>query len=139
MRRGTGLVEVLTAASIGLSLLAVGYRGIGRVVGLSGLADREASRNLARTRLLESLLSDLRSSVPPVAATSGAVSFERWALVGGRLATRAVRWRELPGPRVVRSAAGEPDRVFDFTGLVDRSDPVLELKIEKVSDAVFVP
>lgn len=139
MRRGTGLVEVLTAASIGLSLLAVGYRGVGRVIGLSGLADREASRNLARTRLLECLLADLRSSVPPVQAAAGEVSFERFALARGRLVTRAVRWRELPGPRVVRTAAGEPDRVFDFTGLVDRSDPVLELKVEKVSDAVFVP
>ena len=69
-------------------------------------------------------------------AGSNSLSAQR---AGGVLVQRRVRWVLEDGPVVLRQAPGEPDQRFAFTGLLDPSDPVFHLRIERVPDAVFQP
>lgn len=142
--RAFTLIELMVALLVALIGLTIAYELIVGVLRGQKSSDARSSRALLEAQMLEILLRDLRSVAPGSSGqavdnpfpglpeTGQSVSFMRWVYVNGELQTRQVEWARASENRIVRRAEGEPEKVFDFNGLLG-ADVKLRFRVEPIA------
>ena len=120
----------MIAVLVALIGLVIAYELITGVLRGQKSSDARSTRALLEAQLLEHLLRDLRSvaadesrppgetPLPALPEAGEPMRFLRWVQLDGRLHTKQVEWIRAGEDRIVRRCQGEPDKVFDFKGLL---------------------
>ena len=147
-RRGFTLIELVVAMAIGLVLIVLAYNAILLMTTGEKLTDKEASRAIVESRLMQALLMDLRSATDMTTSDSAAETryvIKRWNLKKDKsLEPKQVTWVVVKDPKkpvVTRQMEGEKLETFGFSGLLEPNTPAFELKVERLKDTnvVFPP
>lgn len=156
MRRGFTLVEISVAMLVGVIALTVAFNAIVLLTRGERSTDRAANRALTDSRLMASLLQDVRSSTQINPQGTDTYEITRYYPNDqtGVLEPKKVTWKvfnDPKNPRVTRQLEGERLEEFNYKGLLDEtpagqpgqvpvSDPTqglaFKLKLEKVRDGV---
>lgn len=136
-RRGFTLVEMVVAMLVGTIALIVAFNAIGLMVRGEKATDRESSKALTDSRLMATLLQDVRSSWKV-----DAVSDKEWRIhryvgtPGQKLESKEVVWKVVDTKVTRTMDGGRPDE-FDYKGLLDPQTLSVKFRLERTTDARF--
>lgn len=143
-RAGFTMVEIGVALVVASLISVMAYRAIYQITaadkGSLASARRRADAAIQQSQMMELLLRDLRSATELPPAGGETFSMTRWTPgPDGALVEQLVTWEKRDDVTVVRRAEGEPPKVFSFEGLLEEQRPVLEFRVEPVTDVLFDP
>lgn len=140
MRRGFTLVELAVALIIGSIAMVVAFNAIILLTKGEKATDRSANRALTDSRLMATLLQDVRSSTQVTPTGSDEFKVVRYfPNASGVLESKSVTWKtytDPKNPRVVRQVENERAEEYNYRGLFDPSEAATSPQIDPMSLAV---
>jgi hypothetical protein len=138
------MVELGVAMVVAMVISVMAYRAIYQITagdkGSLASARRRADRAIQQSQVMELLLRDLRSATELPPAGTESFTMTRWVPgPDGALVEQMVTWEKRDDVTIVRTAEGERPRIFSFEGLLEEQRPVLEFRVEPVTDVLFDP
>lgn len=134
-RRATTLMELMVVAALGIVALVLIFNAVSLMLRGERATDRESTKALTDSRLMQALLQDVRSTTRAIEGKAGGpFTIHRNVLERDRLVERDVRWSVVSPTTIERRADGEPTAVFSYAGLLEPGTPALKLRIERITD-----